>query len=119
MTTSLSFRGTIATAILGALTCSLVTVCAAAEPPQTTVKFADLSVVNPKGAAALYGRIQRAARQVCPHLDTRNLISKELVDACVNKAIVDAVAKVGEPALFEAYNAHNSQPIRIVLAAGR
>jgi UrcA family protein len=119
MTTSLGFRGAIATAILGALTCSLATVCTADEPLQTTVKFADLNVSNPKGAAALYARIQRAARQVCPHLDARDLMSKVPMDACVNKAIADAVAKVGQPALFEAYNAHNSQPIRIVLAASR
>jgi UrcA family protein len=121
MTTSLSFRGALATAIFGALTCSLATVCSAAEtdPPQITVKFADLDVSNPQGAAALYGRIQRAARQVCPHVDARDLGSKGKMDACVNKAIADAVAKVDQPALFDAYNRHNGQPIRIVLAASR
>jgi hypothetical protein len=41
------------------------------------------------------------------------------MDACVNKAIADAVAKVGQPTLFDAYNAHHGQPIRIVLAASR
>jgi hypothetical protein len=41
------------------------------------------------------------------------------MDACVNKAIADAVAKVDQPALFDAYNRHNGQPIRIVLAASR
>jgi hypothetical protein len=41
------------------------------------------------------------------------------MDACVTKAIADAVAKVGEPALFDAYNLHNGQPIRIVVAASR
>jgi hypothetical protein len=39
--------------------------------------------------------------------------------ACVHKAIADAVAKVGEPALFDAYNAHNGQPPKIILAASR
>jgi hypothetical protein len=39
--------------------------------------------------------------------------------ACVHKAIVDAVAKVGQPALFDAYNAHNRQSTPIVLAASR
>jgi hypothetical protein len=37
----------------------------------------------------------------------------------VHKAIADAVAKVGQPALFDAYNAHNRQPTPIVLAASR
>jgi UrcA family protein len=121
MTTSHSFRGALATVIFGALTCSLATVCSAveADPPQTTVKFADLNVSNPQGAAALYARIQRAARKVCPHVDARDLGSRGQMDACVNKAIAAAVAKVDQPALFDAYNAHNGQPIRIVLAASR
>jgi UrcA family protein len=121
MTTFPSIRGALATAIFGALTCGLATVCSAGEtnPPQITVKFADLNVSNAKGAAALYARIQRAARQVCPHLDARDLGSRGPMDACVTKAIADAVAKVGEPALFDAYNLHNSQPIRIVVAASR
>jgi UrcA family protein len=121
MATSPSFRGALAAAIFGSLTCSLATVCSATEtdPPQTTVKFADLNVSNPQGAAALYARIQRAARQVCPHVDMRDLGSKGRMDACVNKAIADAVAKVGQPTLFDAYNAHHGQPIRIVLAASR
>jgi UrcA family protein len=121
MTTSLSFRGALATAIFGALTCSGATVCTAAETdaPQTTVKYADLNVSNPQGAAALYARIQRAARQVCLPLDGGDLSSKARMGACVHKAIADAVAKVGQPALFDAYNAHNRQSTPIVLAASR
>lgn len=119
MTTSLSFRGALATAIFGALTCSVATVCTAAEtdPPQTTVKFADLNVSTPQGTAALYARIQRAARQVCLPLDGRDPSSKTQMNACVHKAIADAVAKVDRPALFAVYNAHNGQPVSIVLAA--
>jgi UrcA family protein len=119
MTTSLSFRSALATAIFGALTCSVATVCTAAEtdPLQTTVKYADLNVSNLQGAAALYARIQRAARQVCLPLDGRDLSSKAWMGACVHKAIADAVAKVGQPALFAAYNAHYGQPKPIVLAA--
>jgi UrcA family protein len=121
MTTSVSFRGALATAIFGALTCSLATVCAAAEtdPAQITVKFADLNVSNPQGAAVLYARIQRAARLVCQSFDGRDLRSKGQMDACALKAIADAVTKVGQPALFDAYNARHSQSTRIVLAAGR
>jgi UrcA family protein len=121
MTTSLRFQGALATAIFGALVCSVTTVCTAAEtdPPQTTVKYADLNVSNPQGAAALYARIQGAARQVCLPLDGGDLGSKARMGACVHKAIADAVAKVGQPALFDAYNAHNRQSTPIVLAASR
>ncbi|MGD0504678.1 MAG: UrcA family protein [Steroidobacteraceae bacterium] len=119
MTTSRSFRGVLATAVLSAFGCSLATVCSAADPmdpPQTTVKYADLNVSKSEGAAALYARIQRAARQVCPPLDLRNL-SSEAHAVCVHKAIADAVAKVDQPALFAVYSAHNGQPTPIVLAA--
>jgi UrcA family protein len=122
ITTSLSFRGALAAAILGTLTCGLSTVCTAAEPtepPQITVKFADLKVSSPDGAGALYVRIQRAARQVCDRFDGGDLSSKARMDACVHKAIGGAVAKVDQPALFAVYNAHNGQPTPIVLAASR
>lgn len=121
MTTSLNFRGAFASAVFGALTCSLATLCNAAEPAahQITVKFADLNVSNPQGAAALYARIQLAARGVCPSFGTRDLSSTVLMEACVHKAIADAVAKVGQRALFEVYNARNGQPTPIVLAASR
>jgi UrcA family protein len=121
MTTSLRFRGALATAILGALTCSLATVCTGAETdsPQITVKFADLNVSSPQGAAALYARIQLAARQVCLPVNERDPSSKGRTDACVHKAIADAVTKVGQPALLDVFNARNGQSTRIVLAASR
>ena len=121
-TTTLGFRGALATVVLGAITSSLASVCTAAEtdPPQITVKFADLNVLSSAGASALYARIQRAAQQVCRPIDgAGDLASDARTDACVHKAIADAVAKVGQPALFNAYNVHNSQSTPIVLAASR
>ena len=122
MTTSFSFRSVVAAAILGALACGLPTVGTAAEPtdpPQVTVKFADLKVSSPDGAAALYGRIHRAARQVCDRFDGGDVRSKMRMATCVYQAIASAVAKVDQPALFAVYNAHNGQPTPIVLAASR
>jgi UrcA family protein len=121
-TTSLNLCGVLATVVFGALTCSLAIVCTAAEPtdaPQMTVKYADLTVSNADGAAVLYARIQRAARQVCLPLDGRDPSSKAQMGACVHKAIADAVAKVDQPALFAAYNAQNGQPRPIVLATAQ
>lgn len=118
-TTFRSFRSFLATTALGALACSLAAGCTTAEPrdpPQMTVKFPDLQVSNPEGAAALYARIQRAARLVCQSTDPRNY-SSPMHDACLHDAIANAVAKVNRPALFIVYNAHNAQPAPIVLAA--
>jgi UrcA family protein len=121
-TTSLGFRSVLATAVFGAFACGLTAVCTAAEPTdtwQTTVKYSDNAVSNSEGAAALYARIQQAARQVCSPLDGRDLSSQAQMSACVHKAIADAVAKVDRPALFAAYNAHNGRSAAIVLAAVR
>lgn len=117
--TSRRLRGVIATAVLGAVTCSLASVCVAAQPmnpPQTTVKYADLDVSKPEGATVLYARIQQAARQVCRPLEEYNFRSKAF-DACVHKAIAEAVVKIDRTALFIVYNARNAQPPSIVLAA--
>jgi UrcA family protein len=119
MITSRGFRSVFATAFLGAFACSLGAVCTAAEltdPPQKTVKFADLNVSSAKGAATLYARIQWAAREVCHPVEELYFRSKAY-DACVHKAIADAVATVDRPALFNVYNAHNALPTPIVLAA--
>ena len=121
MTTSLSFRGALATAIFSALAFSVATVCTAAQtdPPQTIVKYADLNVSNPQGAAALYARIQRAARQVCLPLDGGDLRSKARMGACVHKAIADAVTKVDRAELFAVYNSKNHERRPIIVAQGR
>lgn len=120
MTTSLRFRSLLASAALGAFACSLTALSIAAEPAdalQMTVQYTDATASNSEGAAALYARIQRAARQVCLPLDGRGLTSKAQMGACMHKAIGDAVAKVDRPALFAAHSAHNGQPTPIVLAA--
>lgn len=121
VTTFSTLRAAVACAALGALTCGLVAVCTAAEtdPPHTTVKYADLNLSTPEGAVALYARIQRAASRVCSPLDGRDLTSKMQMDSCFHKAIADAVAKVNQPALFDAYNAQNARPTPIVLVARR
>lgn len=121
ITTSRGVRRVLATAVLSALACSLATVCTAGDlmdPPQKTVKYADLDVSNPEGAAALYARIEHAAREVCHPLEERDFRSLAY-DACVHQAITDAVTKVDRQALFVVYNAHNAQPARIVLAAAQ
>jgi UrcA family protein len=119
MITSHILGRVLASAILGVFACTLATVCTAADPaaaPQSTVNFADLNVSNLEGAAALYARIERAAREVCRPLEERHFRSTAH-DACVHKAIADAVAKIDRPALFNVYNAHNGRPTPIALAA--
>lgn len=82
------------------------------EAPRITVKFGDLNVSNPQGAAALYARIRSAAKTVCVPGESR---LSPLVDACVHKAIADAVIRVNRMELYGVYNQHNKPPLQATL----
>ena len=120
MTTSTSLRGFIASAILGVLATSIAAVSTAAEGTealQVTVKYGDLNVSTPQGAAALYSRIRVAADAGCWPLDLGERSSKMKSAACVHKAIADAVTTVDKPALSAVYNAKYSRRLPIMIAA--
>jgi UrcA family protein len=119
--TSTNLSRLISTAIFGAIALSWGTMSIAADDsdaPQVVVKFGDLNLSNPQGAAALYHRISTAAVTVCGPQD-RSLASMSRAQTCVHKAITDAVAKVGRAELFAVYNAKNRQLRPIVVAQSR
>jgi UrcA family protein len=120
MTTSTQLRGLIATAILGALASGFAGVSAAADSGarSTTVKYGDLNLSDPQGAATLYRRIVQAARAVCDSPDISPWAMAAVHD-CVNKAVTDAVTKVGQPQLIAVYNAKNRQPLPFTLATAQ
>ena len=109
-------------AIFGALAlgCGAVSIAAdRSDVPQAVVKFGDLNLSNPQGAATLYNRIVFAAHEVCKSFDTviRDLVSHAQLNACVHMAITDAVTKVGQAELIAVYNTRNRQPLPITVAA--
>jgi len=117
MTPSSGPRGLIATAILGALASSVSAVSAAdagTEPVSLTVKFADLNVSQPRGAAVLYGRINVAAENACSFYWFKSDADEE---RCVHDAIANAVMKVNQPALFVVYNAKNKTQLPTTLVS--
>jgi len=119
---SINFHRMIVTAVVSGLALSFAAICPAADSsdvPQRTVKFADLNISSPQGAASLYTRIRVAADAVCRTLDRLDLTSKALFDRCVHKAIADAVTKVDQPALYAVYNAKNKTSKPIMLASGQ
>ncbi len=123
-TPSARLRGFIATAIFSALAASFATVCTAADSSETrsqTVKYGDLNIWNPEGAAALYRRIATAANNVCRSfdVDSRYIGSQSSLNACVHKAIADAVTKVNRPELFTVYNSKNRQPLPATVALAK
>jgi UrcA family protein len=114
-TTASRARIVSATALFGAFVFSFATLPAAADSlslPTATVKFGDLDVLHPQGAAVLYARIQAAAMSVCPSFDVFGRgAALHSDDACVKKAIVGAVTQVDSPALSAVYNAHEGKDL--------
>jgi UrcA family protein len=74
----------------------------ASEPAASTVTYpvgySDLDVSTAKGAKTLYLRIRYAAETVCESAATWG---KKEGDACVNKAVNDAVARISAPRLTQ------------------
>lgn len=102
-TPSTCLRGLIAAAVFGALAASFSAV-SAADPSSAsvTVKYADLNVASPSGAAKLYARIDAAAHAACSYFWFKT-------DAdgarCLQSTIAKAVTQVNQPAVTAVYNA--------------
>jgi UrcA family protein len=90
----------------------------AAEQPQVAVAYHDLAVTTPRGATMLYKRIHSAADTACSALDHGDLASKAHKSACMEKAIAEAVIRVGEPQLFSVYNSNHSAPLPASMTSG-
>jgi UrcA family protein len=77
---------------------------AAEATPASTVSYpvgySDLDLSTPKGAKTFYLRIRYAAETVCESAATWG---KKEGEACVNKAVNDAVARLNAPKLTQ-YN---------------
>jgi UrcA family protein len=72
----------------------------AADAPATAsvvVRYADLNVAKPNGAAKLYRRITTAAHQVCPDADSGRLADQMAVWSCRRQAVNRAVESVSSP----------------------
>jgi UrcA family protein len=108
------FHSLIATPLFCVLSSGLAALPAAAdsfEPLKVTVKFGDLDISRPQGAAVLYLRIRAAAQNVCSPFDGSGLSAKMHLDACVKKAVADAVTTVDNPALFAVYSAKTGKTL--------
>lgn len=115
-------RRFVVTAIAGALALGFAMTSSADQSHdvrQVTVKFADLNISNPEGAAALYGRIRAAASRVCAPDQYSSFPFRSRTDDCIHKAIADAVTKVNQSALYAVYNQHNKTPLPATLLSQR
>jgi UrcA family protein len=60
-----------------------------------TVKFGDLNLNSQAGIASLHKRIRNAAESVCSQLETRILGLRGAYDQCIDQAVAEGVAAVG------------------------
>jgi UrcA family protein len=95
---------------------------ARADEPVATqrVSFKDLNLNTPEGAAVLYGRIKRAANEVCGHWEIVDLSQIHAVQTCISGAVSRAVAQVNSPMLTSLYNEKTAKADKkITLAQSR
>jgi UrcA family protein len=72
------------------------------------VRYADLDLNRPAGAATLFARISGAARDVCEPLNVERWVSRKCADA----ALARAIAEVDAPALTDYYMAKTGRQLR-------
>ncbi len=68
-----------------------------AAAPSIVVRYSDLDVATPNGAAKLYRRIATAAHKVCPDADSSRLEDKMATWSCRRQAVNRAVESVNSP----------------------
>jgi UrcA family protein len=81
---------------------SLAPIAAIAAPkaPHTvTVEYRDLNLNDSKDVTALYDRLGSASREVCAHLESKNVNQQRLWRQCVNKTLARAVLRVNDRTL--------------------
>jgi UrcA family protein len=84
---------------------------------QITVRFGELNLDQPAGAAVLYRRIQVAAERVCGDpLPPGSFIPSHVWRRCVAQAIERAVIAVDRPALTAYYRVHTAPSDQKLLA---
>jgi UrcA family protein len=69
------------------------------DEPHVIVKYSNQSLETDEGVNALYRRITRAAKQVCPDASIRELSRQVKALQCQDQAIALAIRQIGNPRL--------------------
>ena len=77
--------------------------------PQAVIQYDPATLSNDVGAVVLYRRIVKAAAQVCPIEDGRDLHRAALARTCREQAIARAVHQINNPRLAEVYAGHSKK----------
>jgi UrcA family protein len=79
------------------------------DVPSVVVKYSPQSLGTDSGVKALYARIVRASKQVCPEVPAsiRSLRLQMLVEQCQDQAIARAIHEIDNAQLAALYAAHS------------
>src|SRR5271170_6258824 len=106
--------------MLAALACLVGSAQVLAAAPEQThsvaVRYTDLDLTSSAGAAALYDRIQAAAREVCASDQDHQLAVLTDMNRCKSGATAHAVATVNAPLLTAIHNAHQGANLTAMLS---
>lgn len=72
---------------------------AGADVPRVAVHYGDLNIDSVAGQRTLQRRIERAARNVCPESNARDLRTRAAAQECQRQAVAEALRVVGEQRL--------------------
>jgi UrcA family protein len=101
---------------VAALSVSGIAAAGASEVNTVVVRYGDLNLSSQAGIASLHKRIRNAAESVCSQLETRILGLREAYEACVDGAVADGIAAVGNPNLSQF---HASKAKGVVIASNQ
>ena len=90
--------------LTGGLGCAMVFGTASAatpdnDVPSIVVRYSSQALATDHGVQQLYGQIVRAARQVCPDANIRDLGARASVQQCRQQAVARAIHQIDSPEL--------------------
>jgi UrcA family protein len=92
--------------MVGATAVGAVSAASGDDVPQIVVKFDAASLSDNRSARTLYLRIVKAAEQVCPIVNERDLHRAEMARECRRQSIARAVHQINSPRLAEVHANH-------------
>lgn len=115
---SLKLASILASGILSVIAAAAaVAATPASDVPSLTVRFADLDLGTSAGTAALYRRLEYAARIVCNVYEDRTIERQFPWRRCVSDALNRAVAQVGNANLSAYHLAHGAHGVHVAAAS--
>ena len=100
----------VATLLTGGMTTAATAADQWTKKDTITVRYGDLNLSHPAGAAELYRRIDRAARKVCGDASMRYALpAVRAVQECERIAVANAVNFVNKAQLTALHNAKGKQ----------